>query len=208
MVKLGIPSTTYRIGKRTMDLVLSVSTLILFAPLFLIISILIMIDSPGPPFFRQVRVGKRGKTFNFYKFRSMIRDAERYKGSLSQLNEAEEPLFKMRKDPRVTAVGRVLRKASLDELPQMINVLRGEMSLVGPRPHLPEEVAQYTEEQAERLLVTPGIVCFWQATQRCSNAFDEWIQSDLEYIRRRSFGMDLKIIFQTVKIVLSWKKAS
>ena len=198
----------YRIVKRTMDAVLSAFILLLFAPLFLLIALLIRIDSPGGPFFKQVRVGKQGKPFSFYKFRSMIRDAERYKTSLRDLNEAEEPLFKMREDPRVTTVGKILRKTSLDELPQMWNVLRGDMSLVGPRPHLPEEVERYTAEQRERLSVTPGIVCLWQATQRCSNAFNEWIESDLEYIRTRSLATDLRIVLRTVGIVLSWKKAS
>ena len=191
-----------------MDVIVSASILLLFAPLFLILAVLIRVDSPGGPFFRQVRVGKQGKPFNFYKFRSMIKDAERYKTSLRDLNEAEEPLFKMREDPRVTTVGKILRKTSLDELPQMWNVLRGEMSLVGPRPHLPEEVERYTPEQRERLSVIPGIVCLWQATERCSNAFNDWIESDLEYIRTRSAATDLRIVLRTVGIVLSWKRAS
>ena len=198
----------YPIIKRAIDLVVASIALLFFAPLFLIIIILIKIDSPGPAFFLQTRIGKRGKPFNFCKFRSMIRDAERHKDSLREMNEAEEPLFKIREDPRVTTVGKILRKASLDELPQLFNVLRGEMSLVGPRPHLPEEVAHYTEAHRERLTVTPGITCLWQATSRLSTRFDAWIESDLEYVRNRSLWLDLKILYQTVYIVLSLKEAS
>jgi len=198
----------YRIGKRAVDVAAAVLILALFSPLLLLIVLLIRVDSKGSPIFRQVRVGKDGKLFNFYKFRSMIRDADRRKASLRELNEAEEPLFKIRDDPRITRVGRVLRKTSLDELPQMLNVLKGDMSLVGPRPHLPEEVERYTEEQRGRLSVTPGITCLWQATHRCSTQFNEWIRSDLEYVRNRSPWLDIKILIQTVWIVLSWKEAS
>ncbi len=198
----------YRIGKRAVEAAAAVLILALFSPLLLLIVLLIRVDSKGSPIFRQVRVGKDGKLFNFYKFRSMIRDADRRKASLRELNEAEEPLFKIRDDPRITRVGRVLRKTSLDELPQMLNVLKGDMSLVGPRPHLPEEVERYTEEQRGRLSVTPGITCLWQATHRCSTQFNEWIRSDLEYVRNRSPWLDIKILIQTVWIVLSWKEAS
>ena len=194
--------------KRVLDLIVASLALLFFTPLFLVIIILIKIDSPGPAFFWQVRIGKQGKPFNFCKFRSMIRDAERHKDALRELNEAEPPLFKIREDPRVTSVGKILRKTSLDELPQMINVLRGEMSLVGPRPHLPEEVARYTEAHRERLTVTPGITCLWQATNRASTRFDAWIESDLEYVRNRSFWLDLKVLYRTFHIVLSLKEAS
>ncbi len=201
-------SRLYPVAKRTLDLFAAAIALLLFLPLFLLIAVLIKIDSPGPVFFRQIRIGKGGKPFRFFKFRSMIRDAERHKAALRELNEAETPLFKIRKDPRVTTIGRILRKSSLDELPQMINVLRGEMSLVGPRPHLPEEVAHYGIAYRERLSVPPGITCLWQATERRSTHFHEWIQSDIEYVRTRSFLLDLKILWRTVLIVLSLREAS
>jgi exopolysaccharide biosynthesis polyprenyl glycosylphosphotransferase len=201
-------SPVYLLVKRVMDVGVAALMLLVFAPLFLVIAAAIKIDSPGPVFFRQTRIGKRGNPFSFFKFRSMIKDAERHKQSLKDLNEAEEPLFKIERDPRVTSVGRILRKTSLDELPQMINVLRGDMSLVGPRPHLPEEVECYGEWQKERLAVQPGITCLWQATNRKSTQFNEWIRSDVEYVRNRSLGMDLKILAKTVAIVLSLKEAS
>jgi len=198
----------YPLLKRTMDLAVSVVAILFFLPLFLVIALMIRFDSPGPVFFRQTRVGKDGKPFSFLKFRSMIKDAEHHKEALRELNEAEEPLFKIEKDPRVTRVGRILRKTSLDELPQMLNVLRGDMSLVGPRPHLPEEVSEYEEAQWKRLSVTPGITCLWQATNRRSTHFSEWIESDLEYVRRRSLRLDMEIMLRTVKIVVSLKEAS
>lgn len=201
-------SLLYLALKRSLDVVAASLALLCFSPLFLLIAALVKIDSPGPVFFRQTRVGKGGKPFSFFKFRSMIKDAERHKQSLKDLNEAEEPLFKIERDPRVTAVGRLLRKTSLDELPQMINVLRGDMSVVGPRPHLPEEVSCYGEWQKERLAVQPGITCLWQATNRKSTQFNEWIQSDLEYVRNRSIRMDFMILAKTVGIVLSLREAS
>ena len=198
----------YFVTKRAIDLAASTMALLLFVPLFAVVALLIRLDSPGPVFFRQQRIGKGGKPFSFFKFRSMIKDAELQKESLRDLNEAEEPLFKIEKDPRVTSVGRILRKTSLDELPQLFNVLRGDMSLVGPRPHPPEEVLHYGGEQPERLSVTPGITCLWQATNRRSTQFNEWIESDLEYVRNRSLLLDLKIMIRTVAIVLSLKEAS
>lgn len=201
-------SGLYPVVKRALDIAAASFALVLFLPLFLAIALLIKIDSPGPVFFRQIRVGKDGKPFRFFKFRSMIRDAERHKAALRDRNEAEAPLFKIRDDPRVTAVGRILRKTSLDELPQMINVLRGEMSLVGPRPHLPEEVARYGEAYRGRLSVPPGITCLWQATERRSTHFHAWVESDLEYVRTRSFALDLKILWRTVLIVFSLREAS
>jgi len=198
----------YPAVKRGSDFFAASVSLLLFSPLFLIIALLVKIDSPGPVFFRQTRIGKSGKPFRFFKFRSMIRDAERHKAALRDLNEAEEPLFKIRRDPRVTAVGYFLRRTSLDELPQMINVLKGDMSLVGPRPHLPEEVSRYRESDRERLKVVPGITCLWQATNRRSTQFHEWIDSDIEYVRKRSLWLDLKILWKTLIIVISLKEAS
>jgi lipopolysaccharide/colanic/teichoic acid biosynthesis glycosyltransferase len=204
----GARRGAYPVAKRAMDVAVASASLLFFLPLFVVLAAAIKLDSPGPVLFRQARIGKGGKPFSFYKFRSMIRDAERHKEALRDRNEAEAPLFKIRNDPRVTTVGRILRKTSLDELPQMLNVLKGEMSLVGPRPHLPEEVAYYGAAYRERLSVTPGITCLWQASSRSSTHFHEWMQSDLEYVRRRSLALDLEILARTVWIVLSLREAS
>lgn len=201
-------SLFYRVVKRGIDILVSGTLLVVFSPLFIIIALLIRLDSPGGVFFRQVRVGKGGHSFNFYKFRSMIWDAEIRKKELLDLNEAEAPLFKIEADPRITRFGRILRKTSLDELPQLFNVLKGDLSLVGPRPHLPEEVAGYSEEQMERLSVTPGITCQWQAENRSSTRFDAWIDSDLDYIRNRSLARDASILAGTVATVFSRRNAS
>ncbi len=208
MVAARTDSRLYGITKRGLDLLVSGTLLVVFFPLLLIIAILIRLDSPGGVFFRQVRVGKEGNSFNFYKFRSMIWDAEVRKKELLDQNEAEAPLFKIEADPRITRLGRILRKSSLDELPQLLNVLAGDLSLVGPRPHLPEEVEGYSEEQMERLSVTPGITCRWQAENRSSTRFDAWIDSDLDYIRNRSFLVDVQILFKTVGTVFSRRNAS
>lgn len=208
MVATRVESRLYRITKRGLDLVVSGILLVVFFPLLLIIAILIRLDSPGSVFFRQIRVGKGGNSFNFYKFRSMIWDAEVRKKELLDRNEAEAPLFKIEADPRITRLGRILRKTSLDELPQLLNVFAGDLSLVGPRPHLPEEVAGYSEKQMERLSVTPGITCSWQAENRSSTRFDAWIESDLDYIRRRSLALDTRILFKTMATVFSRRNAS
>ncbi len=207
MIRNGKEGRIYPVGKRGLDVMISGVLLILFIPLFGMISVAILVDSRGGAFFRQIRVGKNGKLFNFYKFRSMIRNAEMLRKTLRNQNEAEEPLFKIRRDPRITRVGRFLRATSLDELPQFWNVLRGDLSLVGPRPHLPEEVKAYSEAQQERLSVKPGITCRWQAENRSSTKFDEWIESDLEYIRNRSFRADLAILYRTFYTVLTRRNA-
>ncbi len=201
-------SLLYEAWKRGFDFLVAGGLLILFSPLLLLLSALIRLDSPGHVLFRQIRVGKEGKSFSFYKFRSMIWDAEARKKDLLDLNEAEAPLFKIEADPRITRLGRILRNTSLDELPQLINVLKGDLSLVGPRPHLPEEVAGYSEAQMVRLSVTPGITCQWQASNRSSTRFDAWIESDLDYIMNRSIGLDLRILCQTVVTVFSRRNAS
>lgn len=194
----------YSFFKRILDVLGSVIGLcLLFVPL-LILSIIIVIDSPGAaPIYSQVRVGKNGKIFKFYKFRSMIPDAEKMLDDLLDKNEMDGPAFKIKEDPRLTRVGRFIRKASIDELPQLWNVLKGDMSLVGPRPPLPREVEQYTDYQKQRLLVTPGITCYWQVQpKRNSLSFDEWLSWDLKYIAERSFWNDLKTIFKTVGAVI------
>lgn len=194
----------YEFIKRTFDIVASFLGLcILLVPLC-ILALIIVIDSPGAaPIYSQVRVGKNGKTFKFYKFRSMVPNAEQMLEELLQQNEMHGPAFKIKKDPRVTRVGRIIRKSSIDELPQLWNVLKGEMSLVGPRPPLPREVAQYTDYQKQRLLVTPGITCYWQVQpKRNSLCFDEWLAWDLKYIAERGAWTDTKILFRTIGAVI------
>lgn len=172
---------------------------VLLVPL-LIVALIIVIDSPGAsPIYIQERIGKNGKKFKFYKLRSMIPDAEHMLENLLKHNEMDGPAFKIEDDPRITKFGRFIRKSSIDELPQLWNVLKGDMSLVGPRPPLPREVAQYTEEQKKRLLVIPGITCYWQIQpKRNSLNFDDWLRLDIKYISERSVLTDLKILFKTV----------
>ncbi len=210
-VLLSLPMekrSTYAFVKRAVDILVAGVFLVAFFPLFLMIALLIRIDSPGPVIFRQVRVGKDGKRFNFYKFRSMVKDAEQMKQSLLDQNEAEQPLFKIREDPRITRLGKFLRLSSLDEVPQLFNVLRGDLTLVGPRPHLPEEVREYTEAHRIRLSVAPGITCLWQANHRLSTKFVDWIESDIRYVNERSFALDLKILWDTLITVLSRRNAA
>ena len=195
--------TAYRFFKRLFDIILSALGLIILAIPFLILSIIIFIDSPGAsPIYTQVRVGKNGRTFKFYKFRSMIPNAEKKLDELLNKNEMEGPVFKMKDDPRITRVGRFIRKSSIDELPQLYNVLKGNMSLVGPRPPLMREVSQYTDEQMLRVSIKPGITCYWQIQpKRNSLSFDEWLALDMKYIEERSLLTDVKILFKTVGAV-------
>jgi len=198
----------YRIAKRVLDVVVASAGLVLLAPLMLLIAIAIKLDSPGPVLFRQVRIGKGGKPFWFIKFRSMVKNAEQIKRDLIPKNEVRGgPVFKMRNDPRVTRVGRFLRRYSLDELPQLIHVLHGEMSLVGPRPPLPSEVASYGEWEMRRLSVTPGLTCLWQISGRSDIGFREWVELDHIYIDTMSFWTDLKILLFTVPAVITGKGA-
>ncbi|WP_237420953.1 sugar transferase [Geobacillus stearothermophilus] len=193
----------YLIAKRIMDICGALIGLICLSWLFLIVAILIKLEDPkGPVFFKQVRVGKDGKEFYMYKFRSMVANAEELLESLLHLNETTGAMFKMKNDPRVTKVGKFIRKTSIDELPQLWNVLKGDMSLVGPRPPLPREVAQYTEYDKQRLLVTPGCTGLWQVSGRNDLGFNEMVELDLKYIRERSILYDLKIILKTIKIMI------
>ncbi len=189
--------------KRIFDFVLSLIGLVLGFPLACLIALAITLDSPGPVLFKQVRVGQGGKPFVFYKFRSMFIGAEGIKREFLHLNEMDGPVFKLFDDPRITRVGRFLRKSSLDELPQLFNVLRGEMSLVGPRPPVPEEVRLYEPWQMRRLAVKPGLTCLWQVSGRSIIGFDEWMRLDIQYIRNRSLLLDLEILLRTVPAVLS-----
>lgn len=194
----------YWVLRRTQDIVFSLLALILLAPLALLISLAIVLDSPGDgAIFRQRRVGRDGKLFWLYKFRTMCPDAEEQLNELLSQNQMDGPVLKIKGDPRITRVGRFLRKTSLDELPQLLNVLRGDMSIVGPRPALPREVELYSDYQRQRLYVTPGLSCYWQiAPHRNEMSFDEWVALDLKYIQERSFWVDWKIIFLTVRAML------
>lgn len=194
--------------KRAFDIVISVIVLILISPLLISVALLIRLDSPGPVLFKQQRVGKNGRLFTFWKFRSMFVDAEQHKLTLVAHNEAPGGvLFKLKQDPRVTRVGKWIRRFSIDELPQFWNVLRGEMSLVGPRPALPEEVIQYTFYQYQRLAVTPGITCLWQISGRSDIGFLQQVELDLHYIATQSFWYDILILLRTISAVLRGRGA-
>lgn len=194
----------YQIGRRAQDIVLSAIALVVLFPIMLAIAIAIVIDDPSDgPIFAQTRIGLNGKPFKFYKFRSMCPHAEEKLADLLDRNEANGPVFKIKDDPRVTRVGKFIRKTSLDELPQLWNVLKGDMSIIGPRPALPREVEQYTEYEKQRLCITPGLSCYWQiSSHRHDMPFSEWVELDLKYIRERSFLVDWKIIFKTVQVCL------
>lgn len=195
----------YRFCKRTFDIAFSILVLIGLSWLFVIIAVAIKLDDPdGPVVFKQTRVGKDGREFQMYKFRSMVSDAETRLAQLLERNEKTGPVFKLHDDPRVTRVGRVIRKVSLDELPQFVNVLKGDLSIVGPRPALPREVKTYDARQRQRLLVKQGLTCYWQTRRdRDSITFDKWVDLDLLYIRKCSVKADLKLIVQTVGCVLT-----
>ena len=195
----------YLISKRCFDIVFSLMCLIVFAIPMLLTMLIIVIDSPGaPPIYTQDRVGKNGKVFKFYKLRSMVPNADQMLDSLLDQNEMEGPAFKISDDPRITRVGRFIRKTCIDELPQLWNILKGDMSFVGPRPPLPREVEQYDEYQFRRLAVTPGLTCYWQIQpDRNSLTCDEWFEMDLKYIEERCFITDLIILFKTVGAVLN-----
>ncbi len=192
----------YAFFKRIFDIVLSVLALIVLSPVFLVTAIAIKRDSKGPAFYSQLRAGKDGKPFKMYKFRSMCVDADEMLKDLQHLNEKDGPVFKISKDPRVTKVGRVIRSKSIDELPQLINILKGNMSIVGPRPPLMNEVEQYTPYQMHRLDVKPGLTCYWQIGGRSDLGFNEWVKLDLKYIRERSLWTDFKMVIKTVPAVL------
>lgn len=194
-------SKVYLVSKRALDILGSIFGLIVLLPLFLIIAILIKLEDPkGPVIFKQKRVGKNEKEFYMYKFRSMSMNAEEQLESLLHLNEVSGAMFKIKNDPRVTRVGRFIRKASIDELPQLWNVLKGEMSLVGPRPPLPREVEQYTQREKQRLIVVPGCTGLWQVSGRSKLGFEEMVDLDLIYIKKRDLWMDIILILKTLKV--------
>jgi exopolysaccharide biosynthesis polyprenyl glycosylphosphotransferase len=188
--------------KRTVDFVVSSVMLVGLSPLLALCALAVKTTSPGSVYFRQQRVGLNGRIFTLLKFRSMYRDAEERRKELERLNEASGPVFKMRRDPRITPVGRLLRRFSLDELPQLWNVFRGDMSLVGPRPPLPDEVRRYERWQRRRLSMKPGLTCLWQVAGRSNIGFDEWMKLDLAYIDNWSLKLDFVILLRTVPAVV------
>lgn len=197
------PKPVYSFFKRFFDILISFITISIFIVPMLIIALVIVIDSPGDsPIYTQERVGKNGKRFKFYKFRSMVPNADEMLDSLLDQNEMDGPAFKIKDDPRITKVGKFIRRTSIDELPQFWNVLKGDMSIVGPRPPLPREVEDYTQYHMQRLLVTPGITGYWQIQPKRNDlSFDKWLELDLKYIEERSIKTDIVVVFKTVKAV-------
>lgn len=199
----------YLFFKRAMDIIGSLCGIILLSPLLIIVALAIKIEDPkGSIFFSQQRCGKDNKLFPMYKFRSMVSNAEELLEELMEHNEMDGPVFKIKEDPRITRVGKFIRKTSIDELPQLFNILRGDMSIVGPRPAIPHEVAEYSDYHKQRLLVKPGLTCIWQVSGRNSIGFDEWMEMDLEYIEKRDLWMDIKLIFKTVGVLFGDENAS
>ncbi len=197
----------YLIAKRIIDLFGASAGLLLAGPIMLVVAVAIKLESRGPILFCHPRLGKDGRPFVMFKFRSMCQEASVLQPQLVSENGVPGPVFKIRADPRITRIGHLIRKYSLDELPQLWNVLRGEMSLVGPRPPIPDEVARYHPWQRERLAVKPGLTCTWQVSGRSDIPFDEWMQMDIEYVRTRSLLMDLKLLLLTVPAVISARGA-
>ncbi|NTW83586.1 MAG: sugar transferase [Chlorobiaceae bacterium] len=194
--------------KRLLDIAVSIAALIALSPLFLLTALAIWIEDPGPVFYVSIRVGCNGRHFRFYKFRSMVVNAEKIKKELEAQNESSAGvIFKMKKDPRITKTGSIIRRFSIDELPQLFNVLKGDMSLVGPRPPIPPEVAEYTLEQRKRLHVIPGITCLWQVSGRSDIPFTDQVRLDLQYIQSAGFINDIRLLLKTIPAVLSGKGA-
>ena len=197
----------YIAGKRLFDLSVGLLAFVFVIPIVPLIALMIKLDSPGPVFYRQDRIGRGGRPFRFYKFRSMYREADRGRAELESRNEQEGPVFKIKADPRITPVGQFLRRSSVDEIPQILNVLRGDMSIVGPRPPLPVEVARYQPWHRRRLDVKPGITCLWQIAGRSQIGFDEWMRLDMEYLRTRSLRTDMAIFLKTLPAVMARRGA-
>lgn len=197
-----LKSVTYAPVKRFFDILFAILVLMLTSPVMLVTALLIKLTSKGPVIFKQIRVGQGGRHFWCYKFRSMCIDAEDKKKLLMHLNEASGPVFKIKQDPRITPIGSIIRKLSIDELPQLFNVIKGDMSVVGPRPPLPSEVSSYTAYQRGRLAVRPGLTCLWQVGGRSNISFEAWVELDLLYIDTMSFSNDVKIVLKTVPAVV------
>lgn len=200
-------SRRYYTVKRCIDILGSLFGIIILSPLMIVISVLIKLESNGPVLFAQERVGKNGRIFKMYKFRSMIENAEELLGKLKDKNEMSGPMFKMTDDPRITKIGKFIRKTSIDELPQLFNILKGDMSLVGPRPNLPQEVSQFTKYQKQKLLAKPGLTCYWQVMGRNSIDFEDWMKLDIKYIKERNTWIDIKLIFETFFVLFGDENA-
>ncbi len=199
----------YVFFKRIFDLVLSIFGIIVLSPLFMIVATLIKLeDKNGKVLFCQERVGKSGQVFRMFKFRSMVYNAEELKEELLSKNEMTGPMFKIKDDPRITKIGKFIRKTSIDELPQLINVIKGDMSLVGPRPSLPKEVEKFEPWMLKRLEVLPGITCYWQVMGRNNIEFNEWMKLDIKYVEERNLWLDIKLIFRTFFVLFGDKNAS
>ena len=197
----------YEICKRTIDIIGAGLGLILLSPIIAVVACVVKVTSKGPVFFSQKRVGKNGELFEMYKFRSMVVNAEELKENLEEQNEMSGPMFKIKDDPRVTKVGKFIRKTSIDELPQLWNVLKGDMSLVGPRPSLPKEVEQFDNWMFKRLSVRPGLTCYWQVSGRNNIDFEDWMKLDIKYVEQRNLWIDIKLIFKTVFVLFGDKNA-
>lgn len=198
----------YYFFKRITDILCSSFGLLVLSPILLIVGVLIKLESKGSVIFSQERIGKDGITFKMYKFRSMVANAEELKGKLCHKNEMSGPMFKMKNDPRVTKIGKFIRKTSIDELPQLFNVLKGDMSLVGPRPSLPKEVEKFDNWMMTRLEVKPGLTCYWQVSGRNDIDFEDWMKLDIKYVRERNTLVDIKLIFKTFFVLFGDKHAS
>lgn len=198
-----VSKPVYGVLKRIFDFCASLAALIILSPVMLVIALVIHFDDKGDSIFSQYRCGKHGKQFKMYKFRTMCIDAEAKLAALQKDNEMDGPVFKIKNDPRITRVGKFLRSSGLDELPQLVNILKGDMSVVGPRPALPKEVEQYGEKEKIRLSVTPGLTCYWQiAPNRNKISFDEWMELDKKYVQDRNILVDIKVILKTVVTVI------
>ncbi|QAA34746.1 sugar transferase [Clostridium manihotivorum] len=195
------PKTLYLILKRVIDLLGAIFGLIITSPILIVVSLFIKFESKGPILFKQKRVGQDGREFEMYKFRSMVTNAEELKEKLKEKNEMSGPMFKMKDDPRITRVGRFIRRTSIDELPQLLNIFKGEMSLVGPRPSLPKEVKYFEGWMLERLVVKPGLTCYWQVSGRNNIDFKDWMKLDIKYVRERNLWIDIKLIFKTIRVL-------
>lgn len=196
------PSIGYLFIKRLIDIVCSLLAIVVLSPIMIITAIAIVIESPGNPIFSQERVGRNGKLFKMYKFRSMCPDAEKKLQKLQKKNEADGPVFKIKDDPRITKIGHFIRKYSIDELMQLFNILKGDMTIIGPRPALPNEVKEYDDFAKLRLRVKPGLSCYWQISGRSNLSFDQWMQLDVKYIKEMSLFTDIKILFLTIPAIL------
>lgn len=197
----------YLFAKRLLDIFGATAAIVIAAPIILLAAIAVKLETPGPVFFRQYRLGRNGRPFLLYKIRSMTASAPDIRDSLEDENEASGPVFKIKADPRITKIGRILRKYSIDEMPQLFHVLLGQMSLVGPRPPIPAEVERYAPWQTERLAVKPGLTCIWQVSGRSDIGFDDWVRLDIEYVRTRSLALDINLLLRTIPAVLTARGA-